>query len=970
MKTELQVPRTPRKVLFGLVIILLALGCMIFHEALERRAAAGRREREVEALDRLDQEVLSLAEDLRRPNLVAALGAPVLAWAKKNAGSGPFAEHMAERIGRRFASVFPGAEIFAFNEQGTLAYQTATEPRRIRETLWRAMITLQQEDGWNPGDPRFQLASGFCRRFYGSLTRIADLVARDASPREFQDHGQMRLSWIIPAARFQSGSGEREHPGQGGVWIILDPGSTSVRKLEKRLLKRLRPWADVGMIVRRTRHRPVIEVRQGYGGVLPKTLRQFFRGRTEWSDRLGFWVGRYIPQGNARYLVAGFNTQRLEGFLDRGGPFLQFAGLLAALALAFFFWNTLWSGIPTAFGLHSQVIALFALTTLLPLGAVFLQGVDLSGESARKTKLEWERRIQARHHEIDHRHLAFQKDRASRLRSIENELTARLPLSGTSLPDLCGGLEKFEVMMIDEQGNRTSLVRNCEATQSQGEYPALMARQLLELVEGEGRIPNPGLTSDFFLLPGQSLENLLFTFFRSERIFNRLQVRQRNVIQQSSVLYDRSANPPRVIGLISWAFDDVAFSRDFAREVMIGMPGASSTADPVRIGFASTEGDFYPSGWVRSESLRRMVERVRRFQANETGEVVFPDGRRFFAVVTCPVQISGYLMIGLLECRPEGKTGCWERAALILGFESPYPLEVDEIFALRVLAASIIVSLLLMIPMAMVVSRWIVGRIRDLTAMVRMISQKRFEARAAVAADDELGELAGAFNGMAAGLQERERMSRFVSDLVRDEVRKEDRESLAFGGERRDVAVLFTHIHHFDALVKAQPPEALIEMLNGYFTFVGSCIDDENGSIDKLIGDAVMAVFFHRPGCDHPALRAFRAARSIMRAEKGFNQNRRQNGDFEVRTDIGIQYGPAISGKIGSRHGMIDFTVIGDTVNTAARIQAQAAAEPEPSLLYSRELLEHLPPAQQSRFVKESTLKGKSGTMPLFRPEV
>ncbi|HOY65973.1 MAG TPA: adenylate/guanylate cyclase domain-containing protein [Candidatus Ozemobacteraceae bacterium] len=969
MRSELPVPPTPRKFLFCLILFLIVLGCGVSVTLLERRAADGRVERGREALERLDQAVLSLAEDLRHPNLVALRGAPLLSWANHAVRRSPFNSGLASRIGQRFAKRFPGATVFAFNDQGRMVFQTGSDPRRTRETLWNAVVTLQRRGGGNTRETRFQAASGFCRKLYGSLTQLTDFITGDGSPRAFQDRGQMRLSWVIPSARIQGRLEGTDEGDLGGLWVILDPVRVPLRNLEHRLLGQILPWADVGMIVRQSGNRPVIEVRRGAGGVLPSTLRRFFQGRTEAEDRLGSWVARYIPQGDGRWLVAGLAPDRRDGPLDHARPFLLFAGLLGCLAASAFAWRTLWLGIPTDLGLHSQVICLFALITILPLGAVFLQGMDLARENARTARSRWEQRIQARHHDIDRRHLEYQAHRSAQLRKIEGQMVANHPLSEQRLSDLCRDLEKFEVVVVDEQGKRMSLLRDCEAFESKGQYVGLMLRQLAILIEAEGRVPDPALLSTGLLMTDQQVEALLRTFFKEERTFNRMQTRNRSLMQQPSPLYDRRNTPPRAVGLVSWAFDDVAFSRGFVEATMAQISSSTQPADPVLTGFAATDGSFYPRAWRHSASLRRLVERAIRFRAGETGEITFPDGRRFLAVVSYPVQVSGYLMIGLMECRPDDGAGWADQAALILGLKPPFPLEVEEVFTLRVLATSIVLSLLLMVPMAIVVSRWIVGRIQGLTVMVRGIALKRFDVRAEIPADDELGELAAALNEMAGGLQERERMSRFVSDQVLEEVKKEDGRSLALGGERRDVAVLFTHIHHVDGLVQTQTPPALIEMLNGYFTFISECITQERGSIDKLIGDAVMAVFFDQPEAEHPARRAFRAARAIMQAEEEFNRSRHAAGSFTVRTDLGIHFGPAISGKVGSRHGMIDFTVIGDTVNTAARIQAQAAGEPGPSLLFSREVAEHLPDGFHGRLVREFTLKGKAGTMALFKTE-
>ncbi len=934
---------------------------------IDRRAETARRELARDRLEQLDKAILSATGEFHRPRFVRALGRSALRAGRAIRRGGPFSGPVGARIGRRFAACFPRAVVLAFDARGDMVFQSDRGPRKTRSQLWRALLALQREGGGNQQDSRFEAAGRLCRAMFGSLTTLADLTDPTGLPRIFPDKGHMRLSWVLPEERFGGAplrTGEESH---GGLWILLDPADVPMRRLAARILRRLSPPADLAMIVRKAGNRPVIELARGERGVLRETLIRFFDGQTSWSDRLGSWVGRYVPQEQGRYMVAGIREERLRGGLEQARPLLLLAYSLVACFLAFHGWRTLWLGQATDLSLQRQVFALFALTSVLPLAGVFLQGVDLAEESARRSRIGWEKRIRTRLVEIDRRHPSFQASFSAGLRRIEEALTERLPLSASGLQEACAGLDRFEVVLIDEEGNRTPLNRGVAPIQTWGQYPNLMAHHLAKVIEGEGREPDPRLTQSFVLLSDRHLENVMYNLFGQGRLFNRLQARNSNLVQQKSVLSAPGVTPPRSIGMISWAFDEVAFSRPFVEGILAETASSTDGADALTIGFGSTDGRVLPPALGRSGALRRMVDRVTRFRVDESGMVNFPDGRRFLAVVTFPKEVTGHVMIGLIECHPFSDSRWWERIGMILGFHPVLAPEREEVFAWRVLAVSIVLSLSLMVPMALVLSRWIVGRIEGLTRMVREVGRKRFDARERVTADDELGELAAAFNDMAQGLQERERMSRFVSEQVLEEVKKDDRESLALGGERREVAVLFTHIHGFEDLVGRHEPPALIDLLNDYFTFVDSCLTPYHGQIDKLIGDAVMAVFFPRPGLEHPARRAVDAARLLLREAEAFDRRRLAAGGFPVRTDVGVHFGPAISGKVGSRRGMIDFTVIGDTVNTAARIQGRAAREPEPSLLISGDVLAHLPPDLEARKLPPVALKGKASPVQLFK---
>jgi len=142
----------------------------------------------------------------------------------------------------------------------------------------------------------------------------------------------------------------------------------------------------------------------------------------------------------------------------------------------------------------------------------------------------------------------------------------------------------------------------------------------------------------------------------------------------------------------------------------------------------------------------------------------------------------------------------------------------------------------------------------------------------------------------------------------------------AVRAEEREMAVLFSDIVGFTQLSAKLSPREVIELLNDYFDVLCPIIVDELGDIDKFIGDAIMAVFDHRPSSAMPAERAVRAALRMQEAMPAFNAGR--PGQLQMR--IGINTGPLVRGDLGSRVVRRDYTVIGDTVNRANRYEAQA----------------------------------------------
>ncbi len=144
---------------------------------------------------------------------------------------------------------------------------------------------------------------------------------------------------------------------------------------------------------------------------------------------------------------------------------------------------------------------------------------------------------------------------------------------------------------------------------------------------------------------------------------------------------------------------------------------------------------------------------------------------------------------------------------------------------------------------------------------------------------------------------------------------------LRLGGEKRDLTVLFSDIRGFTSMSEALAPEELVKLLNVYFTEMTDRIFDHKGSLDKYIGDAIMAIFgapIHDAA--HPRL-ACRAALDMIKALEGLQAKWRHDGLPALGIGIGINTGPMIVGNMGSL-SRFNYTVIGDAVNLASRIES------------------------------------------------
>ncbi|HWP29960.1 MAG TPA: GAF domain-containing protein [Chloroflexota bacterium] len=161
-------------------------------------------------------------------------------------------------------------------------------------------------------------------------------------------------------------------------------------------------------------------------------------------------------------------------------------------------------------------------------------------------------------------------------------------------------------------------------------------------------------------------------------------------------------------------------------------------------------------------------------------------------------------------------------------------------------------------------------------------------------------------------------LSRLVSSQVAERIMHQ--ESLQLGGTRTQVTVLMTDLRDFTALAERTDAEEIVALLNSYFTRMTEAIFEQGGAVDKYIGDAIMAVFGWPEPHPDAALRAARAAVEIRRRLHQFNAEQRAQGRPVLENGIGLCDGEVISGGIGSET-RLDLTVIGDTVNVAARLE-------------------------------------------------
>jgi len=277
--------------------------------------------------------------------------------------------------------------------------------------------------------------------------------------------------------------------------------------------------------------------------------------------------------------------------------------------------------------------------------------------------------------------------------------------------------------------------------------------------------------------------------------------------------------------------------------------------------------------------------------------------------------------------------------------------------------AILVLSLLLAVILGRLISR----PVRDLAGAALAVSSFDFRRipHAKGSAFRELDSAAKAFNSMLSGLRWFE--TYVPRSLVLRLIQRGD------GGvesEERQVTVIFTDIVGFTAGSQRLTPRETAAFLNHHFELLAAEIERTGGTLDKYIGDSVMA-FWGAPDeqPDH-AERACRAALAINAALERDNLDRSASGAPTVRIRVGIHSGAAIVGNIGAP-GRVNYTLIGDSVNLANRIEAFGKEVPPSAgpatILVSRETREQLGPAWQVEDLGQHEMRGRSGTTQLFR---
>lgn len=259
---------------------------------------------------------------------------------------------------------------------------------------------------------------------------------------------------------------------------------------------------------------------------------------------------------------------------------------------------------------------------------------------------------------------------------------------------------------------------------------------------------------------------------------------------------------------------------------------------------------------------------------------------------------------------------------------------------------------------------------------MKKLSAGDFDVKTTILFNDEISTLKDGFNEMVDQLREREELKETFGKYVSIEIARQliEEKRLDLGGESLKAAVIFCDIRSFTSMSEKRSAREIVELLNRYFSYITPPISRYHGVINKFIGDAVLAVFMPTFGSEKPCDDALSAA---IEMQKGLSDFNRDYPEYEgIRFGIGIHYGPLVAGNVGT-DSRREYTVIGDTVNVASRIEGQCG-KTKKEVIISKSVLENISPEVRGRinddklqFIEMSpvSLKGKSQNVALFGVE-
>ncbi len=332
----------------------------------------------------------------------------------------------------------------------------------------------------------------------------------------------------------------------------------------------------------------------------------------------------------------------------------------------------------------------------------------------------------------------------------------------------------------------------------------------------------------------------------------------------------------------------------------------------------------------------------------------------FLVVSILPIGILGYLSWSESRNPAHVETSAGEE---------PQAEEGEKILGLSTATVELGVagvSFALSLVMAFVVARTLVRPIRQLEASMREVEAGDLDVTAPVTSGDEIGQLAMSFNHMVDGLRRealvRDLFGQYVTpELARAAIERRGQ----LDGELVTCTVLFADIRDFTGISEALPATRLIKILNEYFARMSAVVVEERGFVNKFGGDSLLAVFGTplNPDPDHASC-GVHAALRMQDVLARFNRDQNEAWLPQIVIGIGIATGDVVAGNVGSET-KLEYTVIGDAVNVASRLQAMTKELGMPILANAETARAAVAVARFER-VAEVSVRGKARAVDVF----
>lgn len=278
----------------------------------------------------------------------------------------------------------------------------------------------------------------------------------------------------------------------------------------------------------------------------------------------------------------------------------------------------------------------------------------------------------------------------------------------------------------------------------------------------------------------------------------------------------------------------------------------------------------------------------------------------------------------------------------------------------------LVIAIVFSMLIAFLLSKIFTGPIYKLVNVIKTITDKKqLGLQVEIKNNDEIGILASSFNKMSSELlhyskqlQEsteiQTNLSRYFSPAIVAQITK-SKDMLTLGGMKKKVAILFVDIHDFTTISENSDPQNISMLLNKFFSKAVDIIFKWDGTIDKFIGDAVMAIFNAPYDVDDYLYKSIMAGKEIIDFVKKESYKFKEEFGYNISIGIGINEGEAVVGNLGSAD-IMEYTAIGDVVNTAARLEAVSGIN---QLLITENCYNQIKDRIHCKFLDKFLFKGK-----------